>query len=414
MGGQATPPADDKVLRFEELPVAESRTAAYKIVRDAGPVARDDHGAYVITTSEAAEFVLRQPGLFSSKRAFDGVGSPVPMVPIGTDPPEHTRYRRVLQPMFSPRSTAPWQPKIRALAGELIDNVIGKGECDVVADLAVPLPAQVFLTLFGLPPEDRDRLLSWKDAILDTVGIRGAEGPSEESARLGAELYGYLVGHIAERRQRGGTDDMLGQLLADTTDDALDDEEMLGLSFQFVLAGLDTVTCAMSTAFATLASQPGLRRQIAADPSLIPSAIEELLRVDGPVATLPRVVTEDVEVAGQTIPAGNYVQVAVAVANRDPAEHPDPDTIDFGRQERHLAFGGGPHGCLGSHLARLEMRVALEEWHRRIPEYELAPGTTPRATWPAGLVGIDSLPLVFPAGGGGDPTDSPASGGGVR
>ena len=107
MSEQATPPADNKVLHFEQLPMAESRTAAYKIVRDAGPVARDDHGAYVITTSEGAEYALRQPGTFSSKRAFDGVGSPVPMVPIGTDPPEHTRYRRLLQPMFSPRSTAP-------------------------------------------------------------------------------------------------------------------------------------------------------------------------------------------------------------------------------------------------------------------------------------------------------------------
>ena len=198
MSGQATPPADNKVLNFEELPMAESRTAAYKIVREAGPVARDDHGAYVITTSEGAEHALRQPGLFSSKRAFDGVGSPVPMVPIGTDPPEHTRYRRLLQPMFSPRSVAPWQPRIHTLAGELIDNVIAKGECDLVADLAVPLPAQVFLTLFGLPLEDGDRLLAWKDAILDTVGIRGAEAPSEESARLGAELFGYLVSHIAQ------------------------------------------------------------------------------------------------------------------------------------------------------------------------------------------------------------------------
>jgi cytochrome P450 len=194
---------------------------------------------------------------------------------------------------------------------------------------------------------------------------------------------------------------MLGQLIADPSDDRLNDEELLGLSFQFVLAGLDTVTCAMSTIFATLASQPELRQQIAADPSLIPDAIEELLRMDGPVATLPRVVTQDVELGGQTIPAGNYVQIAVAVANRDPAEHADPDTIDFRRQERHLAFGGGPHGCLGSHLARLEMRVALEEWHRRIPEYGLAPGVSPRATWPAGLVGIDRLPLVFPPGGGG-------------
>jgi cytochrome P450 len=112
----------------------------------------------------------------------------------------------------------------------------------------------------------------------------------------------------------------------------------------------------------------------------------------------------DVELGGRLIPAGSQVMVTIAVANRDPAEHADPDTIDLGRQERHLAFGGGPHRCLGSHLARMEMRMALEEWHRRIPDYELAPGVTPLVTWPAGVIGLDSLPLVFP----------PADTGGVR
>jgi cytochrome P450 len=163
-----------------------------------------------------------------------------------------------------------------------------------------------------------------------------------------------------------------------------------------VLAGLETVTSALSTAFAVLASQPALRRRIAVDPAVIPAAVEELLRVDGPLLFVPRVTTQDVEVAGQLIPAGTLVQVMVAVADRDPAGHPDPDVIDFARQERNLAFGGGPHRCLGSHLARMEMRVAIEEWHRRIPDYELAPGPAPRVTWPAGVVGIRHLPLVFP------------------
>jgi cytochrome P450 len=112
---------------------------------------------------------------------------------------------------------------------------------------------------------------------------------------------------------------------------------------------------------------------------------------------VPRVTTKDVAVAGQLIPAGTLVQVVLAVADRDPAGHPHPDVIDFGRQERNLAFGGGPHRCLGSHLARMEMRVFIEEWHRRIPDYELAPGAAPRVTWPAGVVGIGHLPLVFPA-----------------
>jgi cytochrome P450 len=388
--------------------MADSRTAAYAILRDAGPVAQTRYGSYMIISSEAAEFALKHPELFSSKRAFDIVGSPLQMVPIAFDPPDHTRYRHVLQPFFSPRGAASWLPMVRGLAGELIDGFAGRGHCDVVTELAVPLPAQVFLTLFGLPLDDRDRLIACKEALLHNFGAASNEPPSERAVRLGAELYEYLVEHIAKRRRCERTDDLLGQLLADTSDDRLSDEDLLGLSFLFVLAGLETVTSALSTAFAALAAQPRLRQQIAADPSAIPAAVEELLRFDGPVVFVPRIATQDIELAGQRIPAGSYVMVAIAAASRDPAEHPDPDTIDFRRQERHFAFGGGPHRCLGSHLARMEMRVALEEWHRRIPEYELAPGVNPRVTWPAGLVGIDSVPLVFrpgPRGGQVRPSD---------
>jgi cytochrome P450 len=381
--------------------MAESRTAAYAMLRDAGPVVRSPRGWYMLVSSEAAEFALKHPGLFSSKRAFDMAGSPLAMVPIAFDPPEHTRYRRVLQRFFSPRGIASWVPMVHALAGELIDGFAASGECDLVADLAVPLPAQVFLTLFGLPLEDRDRLNAWKDALVNNFGVPGGEPPRERAARMGAELYGYLVAHIAKRRQGGGTGDLLGQLLADTSAERLSDDELLGLSFLFVLAGLETVTSALSTAFAELAAHPGLRRQLVADPAVIPAAVEELVRYDGPVVFVPRIATQDVDVAGQTIPAGAYVMIMIGAAGRDPAEHPDPDPIDFQRRELSFAFGGGPHRCLGSHLARMEMRVALEEWHRRIPEYALAPGAAPRVTWPAGVVGFDSLPLVFKAVGGG-------------
>jgi cytochrome P450 len=383
-------------IRLAQLPMAESRTAAYSAVREHGPVARGFRGGYMVISAETTEFVLKHPELFSSKRAFDAVGSPLPLVPIAFDPPEHGRYRRALQPFFSPRGTAAWLPMVRGLAGELIGAFAGRGECDLVAELAVPLPAQVFLTLFCLPLEDRDRLIAWKESLLNNFGFQAGEPPSERAARVGAELYGYLVGHIARRREQGGGGDLLGRLLADRSDERLSDDEILGLSFLFVLAGLETVTSALSTAFAALAARPALRRQIAADPAVIPGAVEELLRFDGPVVFIPRIAARDVELGGQLIPEGSYLMVMIAVANRDPAEHADPDTIDLGRQERHLAFGGGPHRCLGSHLARMEMRMALEEWHRRIPEYELAPGVTPRVSWPAGVVGIDSLPLVFP------------------
>ena len=383
-------------IRLDPLPMAEDRTAAYSFLREAGPVIRTAFGSYLITSAEAAEFALRNPGLFSSRRAFDLVGSPLPLVPIAFDPPEHTRYRRILQPFFSPRGVAAWLPQVGGLARDLIDAVARRGHCDLVADLAVPLPAQVFLTLFGLPVQDRDRLNTWKEGLVRTSSGEPGESRGEHAIRMGTELFEYLVEHVAQQRTAGTSTGLLGQLLTDPSDDRLTDEEIYGLTFLFVLAGLETVTSALSTAFAVLASQPALRRRIAADPAVIPAAVEELLRVDGPLLFVPRVTTQDVEVAGQLIPAGTLVQVMVAVADRDPAGHPDPDVIEFGRQERNLAFGGGPHRCLGSHLARMEMRVAIEEWHRRIPDYELAPGPAPRVTWPAGVVGIRHLPLVFP------------------
>lgn len=389
------------VPHFRRLPMAENRTEAYRIIREAGPVIKGPRG-YVLSSGDYVQYALRHPELFSSQRAFDQVGSPLPMVPIAFDPPEHTRYRHILQPFVGPREMARWQPRVRSLVGTMIDSFAERGHCDLVAELAVPLPAEVFLTLFGLPMADRDRLIAWKEGLIGSPVLSGGK-PGEETIRVGAELFSYLAGHIEKRRRQlagaeAGAEDLLGHLLADTSEERLSDEELLGLSFLFVLAGLDTVTSALSTAFAALATQPRLRQQIAADPSVIPDAVEELLRMDGPVVFLPRVASQDIELGGHTIPAGSRVQVAIAAANRDPAEHADPDEIDLRRQEPHHAFGGGPHRCLGSHLARMEMREVLAEWHSRIPEYELAPGFTPRVEWPTGLVGLDTLPLVFPPG----------------
>lgn len=394
---QPLPQPGNNTFRYMTLPMSQSRTEAYQLIRDAGSVIKGPRG-YVLTSSEYVEFALKHPELFSSKKAFDTVGSPLPLVPLAFDAPEHTRYRRILQPFFSPRDAAAWQPMVRRLVGTLIDSFADRGHCDLVTDLAIPLPAEVFLTLFGLPLADKDRLIGWKEGLLASP-ILTAGKPSEATIQAGAELFGYLAGHIEERRRDPArTDDLLGRLLADTSEERLSDEELIGLSFLFVLAGLDTVTSVLSIVFAALAAQPKLRQQIVADPAVIPAAIEEMLRFDGPVLFLPRVATQDIELDGQTIPAGTDVQVAIAVANRDPVEHPDPDEIDFARQQRHLAFGAGPHRCLGAHLARMELREVLAEWHQRIPEYELAPGFTPLVPWPTGTIGLDTLQLVFPTG----------------
>src|SRR5215472_17034761 len=227
--GRDLPPLRGGVLHVEELPMANDRDRAYQMIHDAGPVVRDAHGAYLVTGADPSSYVLRHPELFSSKRAFDSLGSPIPIVPVASDPPEHTRYRRVLRPFFSARGLARWLPVVRALAADLIDAFAERGQCDLVTEFALPLPAQVFLTLFGLPFEDRDRLIEWKDAVLGAVGISGAEPASDANIQLAAELFEYLVGHIASRRELGGTD-LLSQLATDTSDQRLSDAEILGLS----------------------------------------------------------------------------------------------------------------------------------------------------------------------------------------
>ena len=263
----------------------------------------------------------------------------------------------------------------------------------------------MFLTLFGLPLEDRERFITWKDAILDAQLVTSTSGPNEAALRTGLELYEYLSEYIAARRNTGG-DDLLSLLLArrddhesadGSADDAgMSDDEIIGLAFLFVLAGLDTVTSAIGLAFARLATRPDLRRRIVETPEVIPHAVEEFVRAEVPVPFVPRVTTCDVEIDGRPIPAGSLVQLVLAAANRDPSALADPDTIDFDRTDgRHLGFGGGVHRCLGSHLARMELRLVLEEFHRRIPDYELAPGADPNPRWPDATIGLERLPLVF-------------------
>ncbi|NVI90824.1 cytochrome P450 [Actinomadura sp. BRA 177] len=383
----------EDMLRMERLPMADDRGEGYAVMRAAGPVAQSDAG-YLVTTRELGEYVFKNPETFSSKRAFDTLGSPVPLVPIAFDPPDHTRYRRLLQPFFTPRAAAALEQAVRDQVRDLVDAVADKGSCDLVTDLARPMPAGVFLDLFGMPRADLDRLLAWREVIIKLADLSGAGEQPPEAMQSAAELFGYVSAHVAECRA-GRATGLLRDLFDAPADEPFTDEEAVGLCFFFVLAGVDSVTNALSLMFAKLAARPELRRAIAADPSLIPPAIEEMLRVDPANAVVPRVATEDVVIAGVPIPAGASVSVAVGAANRDPAELDDPDTLDPHREYNNLTWGSGPHRCLGIHLARTELRVVLEEWHRRIPEYELAPGARPQVQWPTGVIGVPSVPVVF-------------------
>lgn len=387
---------DDGLLRMDRLPMADDRGEGYAILRAAGPVVRSDAG-YLVTTRELAEHVFKNPETFSSKKAFDTLGSPVPLVPIAFDQPAHTRYRRLLQPFFTPRAAAAMEQAVRKEVAALIDTAAGRGSCDVVTELAQPIPATVFLALFGMPAHDLDRLLAWREVIIRMADLSGAGEAPPEVMQSAGELYAYVAAHVAECRA-GRAGGLLRDLFEnDSTDEPFTDEEAIGLCFLFVLAGTDSVTNALSLMFAKLAARPELRRRLAEDPSAIPVAVEEMLRIDPANAVIPRVTTKDVVLDGVHIPAGATVGVAVGAANRDPRELDDPDAFDPSREYNNLTWGSGPHRCLGVHLARTQLRVVLEEWHRRIPEYRLAPGARPQVIWPTGVIGINSVPVVFPA-----------------
>jgi cytochrome P450 len=381
--------ADVPQLEWATLPMAADRGVGWKALRDAGPVVFMDDWLY-LTRREDVLAALRNPEVFSSKKAFDMLGSPLPLVPISFDPPEHTRFRKILQPFFSPHTLAEILPALQQQAVDIVDAVAGGSECDVMADIAIPYPSQVFLTLFGLPLKDRDRLIAWKDAV-----IALADRPSLDGVDLtpALELFGYLTEAITERRQNPGRD-ILSQVL--TGEDALDDAEAIGLSYLFVLAGLDTVTSAMGSALLELARNPRLRATLRGDPEQVNVFVEEIVRLEPPAPIVPRVTTNNVTVAGVTLPADTPVRLCLAAINRDDSDDISTNEVVMdGKVHRHWGFGGGPHRCLGSHLARMELTLIVNEWLKRVPDFELAPGYTPEIIFPANTFTYARLPLRY-------------------
>ncbi|MFI0735949.1 cytochrome P450 [Streptomyces sp. NPDC021225] len=390
----------DTVRAVSDLPVAERRDDAWRMLM-AGPEPARMADGLAVTSLAAVKAVLREPNRFSAKKAFDAVETGYPLIPLAFDPPEQTRYRRILQPFFGPRRIRALEESLRAQAIDLVEAVKARGGCDFVADIAVPFPVQALLTLLGLPLEDRDRFIESKNAALELTADAVGEltlTDEERVARVAQTmaLGGYLTKLIETRRTRPG-DDVLSEILAIDGDDRLSDTEAMGVCLMLVLAGLETVTDALSLGMERLATHPERRRELADDPSLVPAAVEELLRLDPPAPFLPRVTTEDVEIAGCPVQAGTLVNTHLTTANRDETCWPRPHDIDFHRPDNpHTSFGVGVHRCLGTHLARLEMQLLFEEWHRRVPEYAIAEGTSHRARLVRANIGMESLRLTIP------------------
>jgi len=374
---------------YEDLPMWRDRGAGWAKLRGLGPVVTGE-GWYYLTRRGDVLAALRNSAVFSSTRQFDGMVSPVPLIPLAVDPPEHTRYRRILYPFFSPQTLGSVMPSLQAQATDIIESIAGRSECEIMADLATPFPSQVFLTLFGLPLEDRSRLIRWKDAI---IAISLQSEPDEADLIPAAELFEYLTHAVNTHRQSPG-DDILSQLLVG--DDPLSDPEALGLAFVLVLAGLDTVTSAIGAAMLALAQRPELRRDLREKSELVAAFVEEILRLEPPAPVVGRVTTEAVTVAGVTIPAGAQVRLCLGAVNRDGSDLTSGDDVVMdGKLHRHWSFGGGAHRCLGSHLARMELSIVITEWLRHIPEFELAPGYQPEIPWPSATCTLRHLPLAF-------------------
>ncbi len=367
--------------------------AIYDMLREHSPILRTELGGTMIARHEDVEFALRHAEVFSSDMDAISIGNVRPLIPLQINPPDHVKYRRLLDPLFAPKQVALLENDVRKLSNQLIDDFIDRGECEFNGAFAIPLPCTVFLRLLGLPLEDLDLFLGFKDNI-----IRPETKDQTEYQRIqaetGQEIYAYFD-KVLDERERQPRDDMLtGFLEADVDGNRLTREDILDICYLFLLAGLDTVTASVGCMVSYLAQHPDQRQRLVDDPSQIPGAVEELLRWETPVPGVPRVATEDVELCGERIEAGERITVLLGSANIDERGFPQPDDVDFERPaNRHLAFGGGVHRCLGSHLARLELRVALEQLHERIPDYSIKPGEEPKYTM--GIRAVDYLPLAF-------------------
>jgi cytochrome P450 len=346
-------------------------------------------GFWCLTRYDDIHSAFQQPDLFSS-RLTNIPGREVRLLPISLDPPEHTKYRRVLNKPFGPAAIEDLSGQIRQRCADMVDAVVRNGpRVDFIDALAQPLPTTMFCQLLGLPMEDVEKFLEWNYTILHVSGT------PERAARFqqaNEELNLFLNDLVAFRKTHPG-DDLVTRMLSEEVDGRpLTHAEALAMAYLLFMAGLDTVTSALGWSWKFLAEHPAHRQQIVDDPALIPGAVEEILRCYSFVEDA-RTLTRDAEFAGVTMRAGDRIMLPTSSAGRDESQFPHALEVDFHRYpNRHIAFASGPHRCLGSHLARAELHIAMEEWHRRITNYRIAAGA--EIVFHGGaVVGPDTLPL---------------------
>jgi cytochrome P450 len=314
------------------------------------------------------------------------------MIRVG--PPDHTRLRRLVSKAFTVRRVAAMRPRIQEITDGLLDAVLPAGRADLVADLALPLPVTVICELLGVPPEDRSGFQKWTDVMIGQHPDHFDKDAMDDAWR---KMWNYMDGLLAAKRAHPD-DGLISALIAARDDEgSLDEDELISMAFLLLVAGYITTVNLIGGGVAALLAHPGQLKLLRDDPALLPGAVEEFLRYDGPVNPgVIRFPTEDVEIGGVVIPRGATVLIATAIADRDPAVFADPDRLDVTRRENaHLAFGHGIHYCLGAPLARLEGEVAIGTVLRRLPNLALAVPQEELRWQAASLRGPKELPVTF-------------------
>jgi cytochrome P450 len=345
----------------------------YRQLRDEAPAYHDDDlGFWALSRYDDVARALHDPDTFCSRFGITlEEGSALPML-LTTDPPDHTALRRLVSRAFTPRRVADLESAIRTLSTGYLDRLRDRAAADLIVDYAAPLPMDVISRLLGVPDGDQEELRGWSDALLHR-----AEGDMEVTpAGIDAayQLYKYFSAFVAERRAAPGDDDLAGALVAAESDgERLTDDQVVGFLFLLIIAGNETTTKLLGNCLLAMQRFPRERAKVIADPARIPDAVEEILRYEGSTQVMARTLTREVALHGRKMPRGDKVLLLLGSGNRDERVWDDPDAYDIDRSwpTHHLAFGHGIHVCLGAALARLEMRVGLEEFLGRHPGYEI-------------------------------------------
>ena len=317
-----------------------------------------------------------------------------PLLPQDLNGQDHVKLRRILNQFFAPAAVRRMEPLAHQRCVELIEELKPAGSCDFVAEFAIRYPTDLFLALLGLPVSDGDFFLEWSEDFFASL----LRGDTSAAAAAKKNIMDYFDESVNERRKNPGDprEDMVSRLVeARIDDEPISQQDILTICLTLMLAGLDTTRSALGYIYTHLAQRPADRHRITEDPSLIPAAVEEFLRVYPLVFQAGREVQQPQSFNGLELEKGDVVWLGIGQANRDPRKFENPDEFVIGRAgaNQHLAFGGGPHRCLGMHLARLELKVVLEEWHQRIPDYRIAAGT--ELTERGGQLTLPTLPLEW-------------------